>query len=58
MAETPKTVDGRTGRGRLLAEMEGDIDRLIFRLMRVGGMEQIEDQLRKVRRLLYRSSQV
>jgi hypothetical protein len=58
VAETPKPVDGRTGRGRLLAEVEGDIDRLLFRLMGAGGMEEIEDELRKVRRLLYRSSQV
>jgi hypothetical protein len=58
VAETPKPVDGRTGRGRLLVEVEGDIDRLLFKLMRVGGMETIEDELRKVRRLLYRSSQV
>jgi hypothetical protein len=58
LAETPKPVNGRTGRGRVLAEVEGDIDRLIFRLMRVGGMEEIEDELRNVRRLLYRSSQV
>jgi hypothetical protein len=54
---TPKPVNGRTGRGRFLAEVEEDIDRLIFRLMRAGGMETIEDELRGVRRLLYRSSQ-
>ena len=40
-----------------LAEIEGDIDRLIFKLMDVGGMEEIEGGLRKVRRLLYRSAQ-
>ena len=40
-----------------LAEIEGDIDRLIFKLMDVGGMEEIEDELRKARRLLYRSQQ-
>jgi hypothetical protein len=58
VAETPRPVDGRTGRGRFLAEVEEDIDRLIFRLMGAGGMEEIEGELRKVRRLLYRSSQV
>ena len=58
VVETPKSLNGRTGRGRVLAEVEGDIDRLIFRLMGAGGMEEIEDGLRKVRRLLYRSSQV
>jgi hypothetical protein len=42
---TPKPVNGRTGRrrGRFLAEVEQDIDRLIFRLMGAGGMETIED---------------
>ena len=53
----PKPVNGRTGRGRFLAEVEEDIDRLLFRLMGAGGMETIEDGLRGVRRLLYRSSQ-
>jgi hypothetical protein len=57
VAGTPTSFKGRTGRGRLLAEVEEDIDRLIFRLMGAGGMEEIEDQLRRVRRLLYRSSQ-
>src|SRR5262245_17314291 len=56
--ETAKPVNGRTGRGRVLAEVEQDIDRLIFKLMGAGGMEEMEEELRKVRRLLYRSSQV
>jgi hypothetical protein len=42
-------------RDRLLAEAEGDIDRLIFKLMVVDGMERIEDELRRVRRQLVRS---
>ena len=54
-AGTPRPLDGRTSRGRSIAEVEADIDRLIFKLMGVGGMESIEDELRKVRRLLYRS---
>ena len=33
-------------------EIEGDIDRLIFKLMSVGGMDEIEDELRRVRRRL------
>jgi hypothetical protein len=45
------------GRGRALAEIEADIDHLIFKLMNTGGFEAIEAELRKVRRLLYRSSQ-
>lgn len=40
------------GRDGALAEIEGDIDRLIFRLMALGGMESIEAELRKVRRRL------
>ena len=43
------------GRDAALAEIEGDIDRLMFKLMGVGGMEEIEDELRKVRRALYRN---
>ena len=51
-AGTPKQRNGRTGRGRFLAEVEGDIDRLIFKLMGVGGLGEIEDELRRVRRRL------
>jgi hypothetical protein len=56
VAVMPKPVNGRTGRGRFLAEVEEDIDRLLFRLVGAGGMETIEDGLRKVRRLLYRTT--
>jgi hypothetical protein len=55
VAGTPRPVDGRTHQGRVVAEVEADIDRLIFKLIALGGMETIEDELRKVRRLLYRS---
>jgi hypothetical protein len=58
VAGKPRPLDGRTSRGRSLAEVEADIDRLIFKLIALGGMEQIEDELRKVRRLLYRSYSV
>jgi hypothetical protein len=54
-AGTPKPLDGRMNPGRIIAELEKDIDRLIFRLMSVGGMEEVEDELRKARRLLYQS---
>jgi hypothetical protein len=40
------------GRDGALAEIEGDLDRLIFKLIALGGMEPIEDELRKVRRRL------
>ena len=55
VAGMPRPVDGRTGRGRFLAEVEADIDRLLFRLMGAGGMETVEDGLRRVRHLLYRT---
>ena len=42
-------------RERALDEIERDIDRLIFKLIALGGMEEVEDELRTVRRLLYRS---
>jgi hypothetical protein len=58
VAGTPKPLDRRTNRGRIIEEVESDIDRLIFKLIAVGGMETIEDELRKVRRLLYRSEPV
>ena len=54
VAEMTKPINGRTGRFRFIAEVEGDLDRLIFKLMDAGGMDDIEDELRKVRRLLYR----
>ncbi|MFL5332949.1 MAG: hypothetical protein ACJ8H8_07155 [Geminicoccaceae bacterium] len=37
-----------------LSEIEADIDRLIFKMIALGGLEEIEDGLRTVRRLLYR----
>lgn len=40
---------------RRLVELEGDIDRLIFRLIAVGGLSEVEDALRQARRLLIRS---
>jgi hypothetical protein len=40
------------GRVEALAEIEADIDRIIFRLIALGGMEDIEDDLRRVRRQL------
>ena len=52
---TTKREPQSGNRDRVFAEIEGDIDRLIFKLMSVGGMETIEEGLRKVRRLLYRS---
>jgi hypothetical protein len=58
VAGTPKPLARRANRGRIIEEFEGDIDRLIFKLMAVGGMETIEDELRKVRRRLILSQGV
>jgi hypothetical protein len=52
-ATEPKPRTG--GRDGVLAGIERDLDHLIFKLMGAGGMERVEDELRKVRRLLYRS---
>ncbi len=38
-----------------LSQIEADIDRLLFRVMTLGGMEDIEDSLRRTRRLLYQA---
>lgn len=42
-------------RDRILAEIEADLDRLIFKLMGVGGFERLEDELRAARRVITRS---
>ncbi len=38
-----------------LSQIEAEIDRLLFRVMDLGGLETIEDSLRQARRLLYRA---
>jgi hypothetical protein len=52
----PKPTDVRRprsgGRDRAFAEIEADIDRIIFKLMAIGGSEVVEAELRKVRRRL------
>lgn len=50
-----KKLGRPSDRDRALAEIEGDIDRTIFKLMAVGGFERVEEELRRVRRLLVRS---
>jgi len=42
-------------RDHVLEKVEEEIDRLIFSLMGVGGLDNIEDALRHVRRLVVRS---
>jgi hypothetical protein len=49
-SDTPKAKGGRPAQ---LSQLEADIDRLLFRVMTLGGLENIEDSLRRTRRLLY-----
>jgi hypothetical protein len=43
----------KSGRTRNLAELEAEIDRLLFKVMGMGEMTEIEEGLRKARRLLF-----
>ena len=43
----------KSNRSLALTELEADIDRLIFKVMGVGDLTEIEDSLRQARRLLY-----
>ena len=43
----------KSARTLALNELEADIDRLIFKVMGVGDLTEIEDSLRQARRLLY-----
>jgi len=43
----------KSARTLALTELEADIDRLIFKVMGVGDLAQIEDSLRQARRQLY-----
>lgn len=40
------------GRARTLETLEGEVDHLLFKIMGVGGLSDVEDALRKARRLL------
>jgi hypothetical protein len=42
-------------RSRQIADLESEIDRLIFKAMHIGGLARIEESLRETRRLLYRT---
>ena len=46
-------VNVRSPRTDVLHELEAEIDRLLFRVMGVGALPEIEDTLRRARRLLY-----
>jgi hypothetical protein len=56
--ETTATVSvqprkSNSNRAVALNELETDIDRLLFKVMGIGSLNEIEDSLRQVRRLLY-----
>jgi hypothetical protein len=57
--KTDDTKDERPSRGSLnadhkaLEELEADFDRLLFKVMGMGGSPAIEESLRQTRRLLY-----
>jgi hypothetical protein len=42
-------------RERVLDEVEGELDRMIFRLIALGGLEPVEHALRSARRVIVRS---
>jgi hypothetical protein len=56
--ETSPTVDvqSRGNRSKVLNDLEADIDRLLFKAMTIGDLAEIEESLRRTRRLLYRTS--
>lgn len=47
-----KKVHAPVSGGRVLEELEGQVDLLVFKIMGVGGLRDVEDALRKARRLL------
>jgi hypothetical protein len=51
--DEPKVRTG--GRSAQLSQIEAEIDRLLFQVMKAGGLENIEDSLRRTRRLLYQA---
>ena len=53
---TGKPRGRKSARTLALTELEADIDRLIFKVMGVGDLAEIEDSLRQARRLLYVSA--
>jgi hypothetical protein len=43
-----------TSRTDVLVELEADLDRLLFKVMNLGGLADVENSLRETRRILYR----
>lgn len=44
------------GRGRALEELERDLDQLLFRVMEIGGLAEVEEGIRRSRRLVILAS--
>jgi hypothetical protein len=51
------SANGGGDRGRVIEELEGDLDRLLFRVMNLGGLTEVEELLRRSRRILILGSQ-
>jgi len=51
------TASGATGRSRVFEELERDLDRVIFRVMSMEGLSEVEGLLRRSRRLLVLASE-
>ncbi len=49
----PRAKSG--GRNSQLASLEADLDMILFKVMNLGGLEEIESSLRCTRRLLYKA---
>ena len=56
--QTTPATSRRTSRERMLFEVEDKIDRLIFDLLEIGGVEKAEDALRAARRVVVRAQKV
>ena len=54
MHEPAAANDGESG-DRALVVLEADLDRLLFRIMGLGDMEEVEQALRRARRLVSRA---
>jgi hypothetical protein len=48
-----ETRGRKSARSKALVELEAEIDRLLFKVMSMGSMTELEDGLREARRLVY-----
>jgi hypothetical protein len=52
-ANRVETRGRKSARSKALVELEAEIDRLLFKVMGMGSMTELEDGLREARRLVY-----